>query len=76
MDYKDYYNKKHLINLNTMLQLEILELEHKQSQYDKYVNDYNDMQKKIQQLHISKQRAMTEIARMEVELYKTTYNLV
>lgn len=75
MDTRDYHNKKALIQLNMKYEVEMLEYEYKQSNYDKYINDYNDLQKKIQQLYLMKQKNIVEISKMDIEIFKSNYDI-
>jgi hypothetical protein len=75
MDTRDYFNKKTLIGLNKEYELQMLEYDFKQSNYDKNADVYNDLQKKIQKLYITKQKNIVEICKMDIEIFKSNNNI-
>ncbi len=75
MNTETYYNLKHVINLQHDLNLQELELKFKQSFYDSNEATYTLLQQKIQKLHLLKQTMVVETCKLELELFKTTYNL-
>lgn len=75
MDSRDYYNRKTLIELNKIHDLEMLEYEFKKCFYDKHVDTFSELQKQIQKLYIMKQKNLVEIAKMNIQIFKSTYNI-
>ena len=75
MDSLDYFNRKVLIDLDMKYQLAMLEYEYKQSIYNKNVDVYNDQQKKIQKMYVTKQKNLVEIAKMDIEIFKSNNNI-
>ena len=53
----------------------MLEHEFKQSYYDKHCDAFNDLQKKIQKLYVMKQKNLVEIAKMDIEIFKSNNNV-
>jgi hypothetical protein len=53
----------------------MLEYEYKQSIYNKNVDVYNDQQKKIQKMYVTKQKNLVEIAKMDIEIFKSNNNI-
>ena len=75
MDTRDYFNRKTLIELNKEYQLQMLEYEFKQCNYDKNAELFSDMQKQIQKLYVMKQKNLVEIAKMDIEIFKSNNNI-
>jgi hypothetical protein len=75
MDTRDYFNRKTLIGLNKEYELQMLEYDFKQSIYDKNAELFNDLQKKIQKLYVMKQKNLVEIAKMDIEIFKSNNNI-
>ena len=75
MDTRDYFNRKTLIELNTKHQIDMLDYEFKQSIYEKNIDLYSDLQKKIQKLYVMKQKNIAEISKMDIEIFKTNNNI-
>jgi hypothetical protein len=75
MDTRDYFNRKTLIELNKEYELQMLDYNFKQSIYDKNAEVYNDLQKKIQKLYVMKQKNLVEIAKMDIEIFKSNNNI-
>lgn len=75
MDSRDYFNRKTLIGLNKEYELQMLEYEFKQCYYEKNAEMFNEMQKKIQKLYVMKQKNLVEIAKMDIEIFKSNNNI-
>jgi hypothetical protein len=75
MDTRDYFNRKTLIELNTKHQIDMLDYEFKQSIYEKNIDLYSDLQKKIQKLYVMKQKNIAEISKMDIEIFKSNNNI-
>jgi hypothetical protein len=75
MDTREYFNRKVLIDLDMKYKLAMLDYEDKQSYYDKNAEVYNDLQKKIQKLYVMKQKNVVEIAKMDIEIFKSNNNI-
>jgi hypothetical protein len=75
MDTREYFNRKTLIGLTKEYELQMLDYNFKQSIYDKNAEVYNDLQKKIQKLYVMKQKNLVEIAKMDIEIFKSNNNI-
>jgi len=75
MDSRDYFNRKVLIDLDMKYQLAMLDYEDKQCYYDNNAETFNDQQKKIQKLYVTKQKNLVEIAKMDIEIFKSNNNI-
>ena len=75
MDSRDYFNRKTLIELNTKLQIDMLDYEYKNCYYDKHCDTFNDLQKRIQKLYVMKQKNIVEISKMDIEIFKSNNNI-
>jgi len=75
MDTRDYFNRKTLIELNMRHQIDMLDYEFKQCNYDKNAEEYSDMQKRIQKLYVMKQKNIAEISKMDIEIFKSNNNI-
>jgi len=75
MDTRDYFNRKTLIELNMRHQLDMLDYEFKQSIYEKNIDLYSELQKKIQKLYVMKQKNIAEISKMDIEIFKSNNNI-
>jgi len=75
MDTRDYFNRKTLIELNMRHQLDMLDYELKQSNYEKNIDLYSELQKKIQKLYVMKQKNIAEISKMDIEIFKSNNNI-
>jgi hypothetical protein len=75
MDTRDYFNRKTLIGLTKEYELQMLEYEFKQSNYEKNAEMFSDIQKKIQKLYVMKQKNIAEISKMDIEIFKSNHNI-
>ena len=75
MKTETYYHLKQAINLQHEINLQELELKFKQSSYDSNEAVFSILQQKIQKLNLLKQTMVIETCKLELELFKTTYNL-
>lgn len=75
MDTRDYFNRKTLIALTKEYELEMLEYEFKQCYYEKHAETFSELQKKIQKLYVMKQKNIVEIAKMDIEIFKSNNNI-
>jgi hypothetical protein len=75
MDTRDYFNRKTLIELNMKHEINMLDYEMKQSYYDKNIEEFSELQKKIQKLYVMKQKNIAEISKMDIEIFKSNNNI-
>jgi len=75
MDTRDYFNRKTLIELNMKHEINMLDYEMKQSYYNKNIEEFSELQKKIQKLYVMKQKNIAEISKMDIEIFKSNNNI-